>query len=213
MERAPCLRQRAALPQGLPCGRGASGRFEVAGRPVEVPVPDQAGPARQLPVRHVRGAARAGGARACVERHHGQADRGRLYREGYRYLGQRGGALDPRRRRPRRRPGPCQLWLRPVHGRPGCPLWRREGRLHGDPHVRRTDRETGAADPRVRAQHHHGDAVIHAEPDRGDGAPGHGSVGKLAQGGHLRRRAVDGCDARRNRGTCRHRRGGHLRPV
>jgi phenylacetate-CoA ligase len=57
-------------------------------------------PARQLPVRHVRSAAGPGGAGARVQRHHRQADRGRLHAERHRHLGQRGGALDPRGRRP-----------------------------------------------------------------------------------------------------------------
>ena len=81
------LRQRAALPGGVRRGRRAPGRLPGAGRPGPVPVHHQGGPARQLPVRHVRGAARAGVAGARVVRHDGPADRRRLHRRGHRDLG------------------------------------------------------------------------------------------------------------------------------
>ncbi len=84
---APCLRQRAALPRGVRRGGRPSRRPASAGRPGEVPVHRQERPARQLPVRHVRGAARAGRARARVERHDRQADGGRLHAERHRHLG------------------------------------------------------------------------------------------------------------------------------
>jgi phenylacetate-CoA ligase len=57
----------------------------------------------QLPVRHVRRAARAGGARARQQRHHRQAHRGGLHARRHRPLGRPGGALDPRVGRARRR--------------------------------------------------------------------------------------------------------------
>ena len=71
-----------------------------ARRPREVSVHGQERPARQLPVRHVRGAARAGGAHPCVVGHDRQADRGRLHAQRHRHLGRPGGALDPRGGRP-----------------------------------------------------------------------------------------------------------------
>ena len=52
-------------------------------------VHDQGRPARQLPVRDVRGAARAGGAGARVQRYDGPADRRRLHRRGHRHVGRR----------------------------------------------------------------------------------------------------------------------------
>ena len=55
------------------------GDLQLARRPREVPVHDQGGPARQLPVRDVRRAARAGRAHPRVVGNDRQADRGRLY--------------------------------------------------------------------------------------------------------------------------------------
>ena len=69
-----------------------------------------------------------------------------------------------------------RLWLRPVHRRPRRALRRREARLHGRPDVRRHDRAAGAADPRFRARHHHGDAVLHAGDPRRVPPPGHRSA-------------------------------------
>ena len=57
------------------------------------PFTTKARPARQLPVRHVRGAARAGGAHPRLVGHHRPADRRRLHRGGRRHLGQRDGPL------------------------------------------------------------------------------------------------------------------------
>ena len=45
---------------------------------------------------------------------------------------------------------------------------------------RRPDREAGAADRRLQARHHHGDAVVHARDRRGDGAAGPRPEGLLA---------------------------------
>ena len=196
------LRRRGRAPVGLP----------VAGRPGEVPVHHQGRSARQLPLRHVRRAARAGGARACQLGHHRQADGGGLHAQGHRHLGRPGGALDPRRRRPGRRHGARGLRLRPVHRRAGRALRRRAAGLHGGADVRRPDREAGAADHRLPARHHHGHAQLHAGDRRGDAAPGPGPARQLAEGGHLRRRALDRGDAPRHRGARRPGRGGHLRP-
>ena len=74
-----------------------------ARRPRPVPVHGQGRPARELPVRHVRGAARAGGARARVQRYDGQADRRRLHPRGHRHLGRGDGPVDPGGRRSSRR--------------------------------------------------------------------------------------------------------------
>ena len=117
----------------------------------------------------------------------------------HRHLGQPGGALDPRRRRPARRHRARGLRLRPLHRRPRRALRRRARRLHRDPDVGRPDREAGAADPRLQARHHHGHAQLHAGDHRGVRAPGPRSARELAEGRHLRRRALDRGDAPRDR--------------
>ena len=94
----------------------------------EVPVHGQDRPARQLSVRHVRGAARAGRAHPRLVGHHRQADGRRLHAQRHRHVGDRDGALDPRRRRPRRRHPARRVRLRPVHRRPRRALRRREAR-------------------------------------------------------------------------------------
>ena len=66
-------------------------------------------------------------------------------RQRHRHVGDRDGALDPRRRRARRRHPARRLRLRPFHRRPRRALRRGEARLHGDSDVRRADREAGAA--------------------------------------------------------------------
>ena len=104
-------------------------------------------PARQLSVRHVRGAARAGGAHPRVVGHDRQADRRRLHPDATSTPGPtwwRARSAPPaagRRHRPRR------LRLRPLHRRPRRALRRRARRLHRDPDVGRADREAGPADP------------------------------------------------------------------
>ncbi len=102
---APHLRQRRALPREVPCQGRAPGRPASAGRPGQVPVHDQAGPARPLPLRPVRRAAQQGGPPARLERHHRQAGRGGLHPERSRQLGQLGCPLDARGRPARRRHG------------------------------------------------------------------------------------------------------------
>ena len=77
----------------------------------------------------------------------------------------------------------------------GRALRRREAGVHGHADVRRSDREAGAADRRLRARRHHGDAVLHAEHRRGVRPPGTRSAHVLARDRHLRRRAVDRGDA------------------
>ena len=59
-----------------------------------------------------------------------------------------------------------RLRLRAVHRRPGRALWRRAAGLHGDPDLGRHDRTPGAAHRRLRARHHHGDALLHAGDPR-----------------------------------------------
>ena len=147
-------------------------------------------------------------------RHDRQADRRRLHAERHRHLGGPDGALDRRLRRPPGHDGAHRLRLRPVHRRARRALRRRAARLHRRPGLRRHDRAAGAADRRFRARDHHGDAVLHAgDPRR---VPAHKASTReksLAQGRHLRRRALDQRHARRDRGGLRHARGRHLRPL
>ena len=144
-------------PQGLP----------AIVRPCEIPVHRQDRPARQLSVQHVRGAARKTGPRPRLLRHHRQADRGRLYPGRYRHVVGRDGALDPRRGRPHRHDHAQRLWLWPVHRRARRALRRGKARLHRGAGLRRHDRAAGAADQRLQARHHHGDAELHAgDPGR-----------------------------------------------
>ena len=103
----------------------------------------------------------------------------------------------PGRRRARR------LRLRAVHRRARCPLRRRAARLHGGPGQRRDDRAAGAADRRLPAADHHGDAVVlPGDPRRARGA-GRRPEGHQPRDRHLRRRAVDRRDAARGRGADR----------
>ena len=163
------------------------------------PFTTKAGSARQLSLRAVRRAARADRARARLLRHHRQADRRRLYQRRHRDVGRRGRALDPRRRRPARHEAAQRLWLRPVHRRPRPALRRGAAGLHHHPGLGRHDRAAGAADRRLRARHHHGDAVLHAGDPRRVPPPGHRPARDLAQSRHLRRRALDRRHARRDR--------------
>ena len=146
------LRQRRALPRRLGRRRGAPRRRPRAGRPGEAAVHEQGRPAGQLPVRDVRGAARAGGAGARVQRYDGPADRRRLHRRRHRHVGHGDGAQHPRRRRPAGRRAAQRLRLRAVHRRPRRALRRREARLHRRTGLRRHDRAAGPADHRLRAR-------------------------------------------------------------
>ena len=169
---APRLRERAALPGRLRRGGRAARRPARAGRPGALPLHRQGGPARQLPVRDVRGAARAGRAGARVERHDGQADRGGLHPRRHRHVGRGDGPLDRGGRRAAGRPAARRLRLRPVHRRAGRALRRRAARLHGRAGQRRDDRAAGAADPGLPAADHHGHPVLLPRDPRRDGGAG-----------------------------------------
>ena len=120
--------------------RSASRRPQDLVGPGEVSFYHQEGPARQLPLRHVRRAAREVCTHPCVQRHHRQAHGGRLHAEGHRHLGRRGGPLDPRgRRAPRHDMVHVKLRLRPVHRRAGCALRRGEAWPDGGALWRRAD--------------------------------------------------------------------------
>ena len=133
--------------------------------------------------------------------HDRQADGGRLHQGRHRDLGRGLRALDPGRRRPPGRSRPRGLRLRPVHRRPRRALRRRAARLHGGADVGRHDRAPGPADRRLRARHHHGDALLHAGDRRRVRPPGPRSARLLAPDRDLRRRALDRGDARRDRGS------------
>ena len=178
-----------------------------------LPFTTKADAARQLPVRDVRGAPRGRRTTPRVERHHRQADGRRLHPRRPRHVGRGGRAIDPCGRRTARDDPAQRLRLRPVHRRPRRPRRRRAPRLHGRARLRRDDAAPGAADPRLRARHHHGHAVLHALDHRRAGGAGRRPALHLAQGRHLRRRAVDQRHAPRDGGAHRHARRRHLRPV
>ena len=188
-------------------------RLPHAGRPGEVSLHHQAGPARQLSLRHVRRAARAVRAHPRLQRHHRQTHGRGLHPERHRNLVPRDGAQHPRGRRAARRPGARELRLWPVHRRPGRALWRRETGADRGAVRRRPDRAPGAADQRLPARHHHGHAQLHAGHRRRVRAAGAGSRAVQPAPGHLRRRALDQRHARSHRAAhgpgCR----GHLWPV
>ena len=162
------------------------------------PFTDQGRPARQLSVRHVRRAARAG-RRASTRRRAPPASRpssatrandidtwATVMARSIRAAGGRAGDI--------------------VHVAYGYGLFTGGlGAHYGAeklgctviPMSRRADREAGAAHRRLQARHHHGDAVVHAGDRRGDGAAGHRSARRVARDRHLRRRALDADDARR----------------
>ncbi len=188
-------------------------RREGPGRPGAVPVHDQGVAARQLPVRDVRGAPRAGRAGARLVRDHRPPHRRRLHRRRHRHLGDGDGPLDPRGRRPPRPHRARRLRVRAVHRRARRALRGRAARLHGRAGLGRDDRAAGHADPRLRPRRHHGHPVVHARDPRRDGAPGPRPGPQLAAVRHLRRRAVDQRDAGRGGGPRGHRRDRHLRPV
>ena len=91
----------------------------------------------------------------CLVRHHGQADRRRLYARGSRHLGAGGGALDLRRRRAAGDDPAQRLWLRAVHRRAGPARRRGTPGLHRGAGLRRHDRAPGAAHRRLPPRHHH----------------------------------------------------------
>ena len=115
------------------------------------PFTDQGRPARELSVRHVRGAAAQGGAHPRLERHDRPADRRRLHAARHRHLGRPDGALAPRGGRVRDGHHPQRVRLRPLHRRPGRALRRRAARRDRGADVGRPDRAPGPADPRLRA--------------------------------------------------------------
>ena len=173
--------------------------FKQLVRSCEISVHGENRSARQLPVQHVRGAARKDGPRPCLVRHDRKTDRGRLYPGRHRHLVGGDGALDPRRRRPHRHDHAQRLWLWPVHRRVRGALRRRKTRLHRGAGVRRHDRTAGAADQRFQARHHHGDAELHAGDSRRVQEAEARPAQILAEIRHLRRRALDQRDARRDR--------------
>ena len=178
----------------------------------QVPVHHQAGSARELSVRHVRGAARA---RSCAFTHPAARPANRpssatpqsdidiwadLMARSIRAVGRAAG-----RHRAHR------LRLRPVHRRARRALRRRAAGLHGDADVGRADRKAGAAHPGFRARHHHGHAVVHADLDRRDGTAGHATRAQCSlEHRDLRRGALDASHARRDRAARGHRRRRHL---
>ena len=149
---APQDHARARLPQcpalqaQVRRGWRQARRSQIARRSRALSLHGEDRPARQLSIRHVRRAARAAPARARILWHHRQADRGRLYQAGPRYLGRPDGALFCLRRHAARRHRAQRLRLRPVHRRSWRALRRRAARLHRGPHLGRRHRTAGDAD-------------------------------------------------------------------
>ena len=141
----------------------------------------------------------------------GKPDRRRLHRRRPRHLGGADGPLDPRGRRSAGRRRARRLRLRAVHRRARRPLRRRAARLHRGPGQRRDDRAAGAADRRLPAAGHHGDAVVLPVDPRRARGPGRRPEGHQPRDRHLRRRAVDRRDAARRRGAHPPQGGRHLR--
>ena len=164
----------APLPQEVRRARRPPRRPQAPRGPRQVSVHHQAGPARELPLRHVRGADGKDRTRPRLERHDRQADRRRLHQGRHRHLGARDGAVDPGSGRALHRQDPRRVRLRPLYRRARRALRRRgAGRLR-HPARRRHDRAAGAAHQRLQARHHHGDAVLHAGDRRRVRAPGAG---------------------------------------
>ena len=210
---AACLCELAGVPRQVQRGRRPARRLPVAGRPGEVSLHHQEGPARRLSVRHVRRAARAMRANPCVQRNHRQADRGGLHPQRHRDLVPCDGAQHPGVRGATGRPGARELRLRPVHRRTGRALRGRAAGPDGGAVRWRPDRAPGAADPRFPARHHHGDAQLHAGHRRRIRTPGAGSGALQPAPGHLRGRALDQRHARCDPAAHGHGRRRHLRPV
>ena len=196
-----CVRPGAALSHSVRRGRRSPGRSPRPFRSVEVSVPDEAGPPRQLSVRNVCCSPRTGGAGPRVFGNHRNCHGRRLHKGRHRRLVHRHGPLDRGCRRPLRRHDPCRLRLRAVHGRPWRALRGRAPRVHGRPCFRWRDREAGGADRRLQATNHPRDAVLLPEPHRRDGTAGPGPRSELTRGRHLRRRAVDRRTPSRDRRT------------
>ena len=190
-------------PRGLPLAR----------RPRPLPVHRQGRSARPVPLRDVRRPQGAGAPAPRLQRHHGPPDGRRLHRARSVALGGCRRPLPPRGRRPARSHRAYRLRIRAVHRRAGRALRRGAARLHGRTGVRRDDQPAGADHPGLPARDHHGHAVLHAHPAGRVRAAGRRPPYDLAQGGRLRRRALDAGDAPRDRGAVRDRRRGHLRPV
>ena len=206
--------ERRAVPRQVRARRRASGRLAHARRPGALPVHRQGRPARELPVRPVRGAARAAGAPACLDRHDRQADRGRLHPRATSTPG-------PTSWRARSAPpavAPATWCTSPTAMACSPAAWARTTAPSGSaaPWCR-----CPAARPQKQVQlicdftpgHHHGDALVHAGDRRGVPASGNRCAATSLAHRHLRRRAVDRGDARRDRAARGHRRDRHLRAV
>ena len=182
-------------------------------RPAEISLHHQERPAGEFSLRHVRRADGQDRAHPCVVRHHRQADRGRLHQARHPDLGRRLRAQHFRERRTARHEDARGVRLRAVHRRARPALRRREARLPGDSGVGRHDRAPGEADRRFRARDDRRDAELHAGDPRRVPRAGRRSGEIVAADRHLRRRAVDQRDARRDRADLRHACDRHLRPL
>ncbi len=128
---------------------------------------------------------------ARLQRHHRQADRGRLHAG-------RPGRLDLRhgpgprllRNQPRRH-FPERARLRAVHRRAGLSLRRGSSRRHRDPRFRRQHRPPGHADEGFQGHRHLRHAELLRAPAGARLGDGHRRARAAVAGGRLRRRAVE----------------------
>ena len=209
--RATCrTTARRSTPQGVHPRRPAHARG-----PRALPVHGQDRPARQLSVRHVRGAARAGRAHPRVVGHDRQADGRRLHAQGHRHLGHRDGALDPRRRR--RAPATSCTSPTATASSPAASARTTAPRSSGCTVIPMSRRQTEKQVQLIadfKPDDHHGHAVVHAGDRRGDGAAGHRSddVARSRSASSAPSRGRRRC-AQAIESAARHRRDRHLRPV
>ena len=188
-------------------------RRALARRPAPAAVHNQAGPARQLPLRPVRRAPARRGAGAFLVRHLGPGHRGRLHPQRHQDLVQPGGPGDHRRRRHQKRRHPDRLRLRPVHRRLRPALRRRVGRYLGHPDLLGQHQ---AADPDHAGLQDHRPGlhpVLRPGHGRHHDGDGHQPQRPVAALRPVRRRALVRGHAPGDQRETRHHRHRQLRPV
>ena len=206
---------RARLALSRPDGREgrAAARHPHARRCASSAVHRQGCVARHLSVRHVRPAARRGGAHPLLIRHHRQAHRRRLLSRRHQHLDRHDRPGRGRRRGASRRPRPDGVPLWHVHRRMGHALRHRAHRRDHHPRRRRADRTPPPHDAGLRHDRARLHALVRPLPRRAGRGAGRRLRVAQAPPGAVRRRAVLRPDDRRDRGAARHPRHRQLRPL
>ena len=207
------LRQRAVLPQEARGGGHRSRRRGLPRRRRRPAVHDQGRPARPLPLRHVRAAARTDRARARQLRHDGQPHDRRLHARRHRDVGSPHRPHSGRRRRSARRPAAERLRLRALHRRPRPALRRRAPGLYGGAHLGGQHRASAQDHARFRRHRPQLHAVLRHVPGRRRPRPGAAPRRPARPRGLPRRRAVDQRASPPDRGRPGSRRARHLRAL